>query len=166
MNTESDNNMFVEQLYIEMFPQLLVYANNALNDYSLAEEAVQDTFKVACVKIEDFISSDNPRGWLTNTLKNVIRNMRRARHRLNSIMVSIIAIDETAMCATPDLENPDLLYSDFAGSRDYALLKQIAVEKYSMVEIAEELGISVEACKKRVQRAKKRLKKIIENNTE
>ena len=40
----------------------------------------------------------------------------------------------------------------------------IVIRKYSMLEAAEELGISVEACKKRVQRAKKKLQKIIEKD--
>ena len=44
------------------------------------------------------------------------------------------------------------------------LLINIVIRKYSMLEAAEELGISVEACKKRVQRAKKRLQKIIEKD--
>ena len=48
------------------------------------------------------------------------------------------------------------------GEEDFQLLVNIVVRRYTMLEAAEELGITVEACKKRVQRAKKKLQKIIE----
>ena len=37
------------------------------------------------------------------------------------------------------------------------LLKRIALDRCTMLEVAQDLGISVETCKKRVQRARKRL---------
>ena len=55
-------------------------------------------------------------------------------------------------------------YSNALGEDDFQLLINIVIRKYTMLEAAEELGISVEACKKRVQRAKKRLQKIIEKD--
>lgn len=49
----------------------------------------------------------------------------------------------------------DFLYSDLIEVKEYKLLKRIALDKYSVLEAAQELGISVEACKKRIQLAKK-----------
>ena len=40
----------IEALYRSMFDSLYYYALNALEDRSLAEEAVQDTFRIACAK--------------------------------------------------------------------------------------------------------------------
>lgn len=60
-----------------------------------------------------------------------------------------------------DVLDIDFMYSDLTNSEDYKLLKKIALDKYSMLEAAKEMGISVEACKKRVQRAKKKLKKVL-----
>ena len=53
----------------------------------------------------------------------------------------------------------DLLFNDISGSEDFQLLKRIALDRCTILELAEELGVSVEACKKRVQRARKRLQK-------
>ena len=50
----------------------------------------------------------------------------------------------------------DLLFSNVAASEDFQLLKRIALDQCTMPELAHELGVSVEACKKRVQRARKR----------
>ena len=43
-------------------------------------------------------------------------------------------------------------------AEDFRLLKRIVLERYSYLEAAEELGISLEACRKRVQRIKQRLR--------
>jgi len=154
---------FIEKLYIEMYYALLIYAQSALNDPQLAEEAVQDAFRIACGKADDLLSSPNPQGWITNTLKYVIKNMIRSRARLNNMIVSSMALDENSVSTNPDTLDTDVLYSDLIDNEDYQLIKKIALEKYTMLAASKELGISVEACKKRVQRAKKNLKKYIDN---
>ncbi|MEA4895640.1 MAG: sigma-70 family RNA polymerase sigma factor [Oscillospiraceae bacterium] len=154
----------IEELYHEMFYPLSAYAKSSLNDRTLAEEAVQDTFRIACAKADDFLSSPNPKGWLLNTLKNVIHNAVRSRAYLNSIVVSSLDFDENIISGDMETPGVDLMFSDLTDNEDYKLLKKIALDKYSMLEAAQELGISVEACKKRVQRAKKKLQKYFENN--
>jgi RNA polymerase sigma-70 factor (ECF subfamily) len=61
---ENNQDQFFEILYREMFNQLNIYAQNALRDRSLGEEAVQDTFRIACTKIDELMASSNPKGWL------------------------------------------------------------------------------------------------------
>ena len=51
----------------------------------------------------------------------------------------------------------DVLFGDVSDSEDFRLLKRIALDRCTVLEVAEDLGISVESCKKRVQRARKRL---------
>lgn len=150
----------IKELYIEMFQSLLAYAQSALNDRKLAEEAVQDTFRIACSKAEHLITSPNPRGWLLNTLKYVIKNMIRSRALLSSMIVSSLMHDNILLGDT-DSPNVDLLYSELIDAKDYKLLRKVVLEKYTMLEMAQELDISVEACKKRVQRAKNKLKKLL-----
>lgn len=40
----------LEQMYREMYPTLYAYALRILKDHALAEEAIQDTFCIACAK--------------------------------------------------------------------------------------------------------------------
>ena len=147
-----------------MYYSLSAYALSALSDRSLAEEAVQDTFRIACAKVEDLQSSANSQGWLFNTLKYVIKNMIRSRARLTNMIISSFDFDENIDVKDSDTSDIDLLYSDIVDSPEYKLLKMIAIDKYTMLEAAQELGISVEACKKRVQRAKKKLKSHLKEN--
>ena len=51
MGLAAHQEEIIAQLYREMYRKLVVYAENALND-SLAEEAVQDTFRIACSKYD------------------------------------------------------------------------------------------------------------------
>lgn len=153
----------IKVLYTEMYSSLLAYAQSKLNDRTLAEEAVQDTFRIACAKADKFLFSSNPKGWLFNTLKNVIKNKVRNRAYLKNIVVTSFEIDENVIFEDSGVLDVDFIFFDLTNIEDYKLLKKITLEKYSMMEAANEIGISVEACKKRVQRAKKKLKKVLKN---
>ena len=154
-----DRDEKLRQLYLEMFDPLLSYAYGVLRNHALAEEAVQDTFRIACIKSELLFGSENPQGWLTNTLKYVLSNMKRNHARLNALMLELMRSSRWAGEDPCNEINPDILYSDLSGEEDYRLLKQIVLEQKTILETAEELGISVEACKKRIQREKKTLRR-------
>lgn len=157
MVLNDDQRRVIKALYLEMYLLLFSYAQNMLSDRSLAEEAVQDTFRIACTKADNLLYSPNPKGWLLNTLKYVIKNKGRSR----AYLINSLELDENIIPGDPDVLDIDFMYSDLTNSEDYKLLKKIALDKYSMLEVAKEMGISVEACKKRVQRAKKKLKKVL-----
>lgn len=163
MGLSNNQREDIEKLYQDMFYSMLVYAQNVLNEHAIAEEAVQDTFRIACAKAEKLLSSPNPKGWLLNTLKYVIKNSIRSRAYLNRLIIASIDFDENISFDKEykDDLKIDLLFSDLADDEDYKLIKKIALDKCSILEISEEYGISVEACHKRIQRAKKRLKKRI-----
>lgn len=151
----------VEQLYKELYPALHIYALRVLGESALAEEAIQDTFCIACAKREQFLASSDPRRWIMCTLKHVCQNMLRTQARLKKLLLSL----DTGRClaaGTTDLVSVDVLFGDLSDSEDFRLLKRIALDRCTMLEVAEELGISVESCKKRVQRARKRLQEKIE----
>lgn len=162
---EKNQEKLLEQLFREMYRQLVAYAYSVLQEEPLAEEAVQETFRIACYKISELARSPNPKGWLTNTLKYVLKNIKRTQARLSTLLMSVLTAaeyDENA--AKEDELDVEVLYSDLADSEEFQLLKKLALEKYSMREAAEELGISVEVCKKRAQRARRTLRKKIEKN--
>ena len=50
MSLNQEEEKYIEQLYREMYTRLCFYAKNALGSRTLAEEAVQDTFRIACIK--------------------------------------------------------------------------------------------------------------------
>lgn len=149
----------IERLYREMYNILLVYAKNSLQELPLAEEAVQDVFCIACAKSDDCLYCGNPKGWLMETLKNVIRKIKRQQARMGRLVILSLSSQEHEQFPTFDEENVDLLYGDVAMREDFQLFKRLALDHYSMREAADEFGITVEACKKRVQRIRALLRK-------
>ena len=147
----------LEQMYREMYPTLYAYALRILKDHALAEEAIQDTFCIACAKREQALSNPKPRGWLMLTLKHVMQNMLRAQRKVQRLL--FLTAGEEQPMEGPELLDVDVLFGDVSDSEDFRLLKRIALDQCTIMELAQDLGISVEACKKRVQRARKRLQK-------
>lgn len=156
---------FFDSLYQEMYELLLHYAENALEyHHALAEEAVQETFRVCWTKMESVMTMENPRGWLFATLKNVIRNIRRNQARFANLLLMLSAAYSMEAPAASERLSLDLEYGDLKNDPDYLLLKEFVLEHCSIREMAQARGITIAACKKRIQRAKERLRKYFEEN--
>lgn len=158
---DTEQNKMIEKLYLEMHDMLICYARSALAEEGLAEEAVQETFQIACQKPEEFCSSPNPRGWLVKTLKFTVQNMKRSREATKQILSNYLAAQIQEAAFSEDKVSLDILYEDIADLEEFRLIKEMAVDGRSHLEMAEARGISVSACKKRVQRAKALLQKKI-----
>lgn len=152
---------FIELLYLELYERLRIYACTALENEALAEEAVQETFRTACMKPEALWTSPNPHGWLYQTLKNTIRNTRKTRTNAQRLLAEYIATHSGQVAYSEDHIGLETTYGNLSASEEFRLLKEFAVDGQSHLEMATKRGISVEACKKRVQRAKEFLRKKI-----
>ena len=157
----SDQRRRIEAFYLEMYELLFIYARNTLGNDSLAEEAIQETFRIVCQKPEDLLSSPNPKGWIINTLKFTIQNIKRSRDRANILLTQYIAAHSSSVAFSEDRISLEVTYENVAHSEEFQLIKDIAVEGNSHLEIAQTRGITVAACKKRVQRAKEFLRRKI-----
>lgn len=151
----------IEQLYFEMYDMLLSYARCSFEEKSLAEEAVQETFQIACQKPDQLCGSINPKGWLVNTLKFTIRNMKRSRENARQILSAYLIAQNEPVAYSEDNLPLRLMYENVADSEEFKLIKEMAIDGKSHLEMANARGISVNACKKRVQRAKETLRRKI-----
>jgi len=152
----------IERLYLQLYPLLFEYARSTLPSDALAEEAVQDTFQIACQKPEALLGSPNPEGWIVNTLKNVLRNTVRNQNTARRILTAYLSAHAKELAAAADQADMELLYGDIIASEEFQLVKSITLDGRSYLDVARELGISVAACRKRVQRAREILKKKLE----
>ena len=149
----------ITKLYQEMYGRMVAYAFIVLGDQNLAEEVVQDTFCIFCTKADVTLQHENPQGWLMGTLQNVIRNMQRRRAAMNRLIMRSLQVEDLDELLVYDEEDVDLLYEDLAARTDFQLLKRVVLDGCTMLEAAEEYGITVEACKKRIQRIRTYLRK-------
>lgn len=90
-------------------------------------------------------------------LKHVMQNMLRSQARLQRLLS--LDAGESLPAEAGELMSMDLLFGGVASSEDFRLLKRVVLDRCTIPELAQELGVPVEACKKRVQRARKRLQK-------
>ena len=150
MSLKAEQAAAIEALFRENFEPLYRCANRMLRSPPLAEEAVQEAFLIAVTKFEEMQASGNPTGWLYRTVCNVVQNQRRARQRGSELLLRLLSEQET--------HTDEGVFSDLTEDEDFRLIRRVTLEGYSVRETAEALGISVEACKKRIQRAKARLR--------
>ena len=100
----------IEMLYLEMFEKLKVYAKCSLDSEALAEEAVQEAFRIACQKPDALCSSLNPQGWLVVTLKNTIKNIRRRQATVKRIIEQYLITQVKEISVSEDGVNLNILY--------------------------------------------------------
>ena len=157
----AEQERFLAERYQAKRRFLLEYAESVLHNHALSEEAVQQTFEIACRKIDDFCSSPNPDGWLTKTLCFVIRNIE-SRQRSERRVIAITDDYRPDLAAAP--EKPlslRAIYGKLAQTPQFRLIYEAEVLGRTYKEIARDLGISETTCKKRAERARDWLRRKI-----
>lgn len=109
--------------------------------------------------------------WIAGTIqRNTQRDMTRARQRETRLHHEIFReyrhLCETSASDAPAIASPALIQKDLIDliGADAALVILVAIEGLTQAEAAAELGISMEAARKRYQRAIKRLRHAFEKN--
>ena len=149
----------IDRLYLEMYDALVGYANSYLNDQHRAEELTQEVFVSAVRKPEALLNSPNPRGWLYKTMKNMIQNNYRTTATQMKLVADYLSVNGREVAVSMD--QPDLMiqYGGLAQTEEFRLIYDMAVLGKSQQEMAAERNITVVTCKKRVERAKRFLRK-------
>ncbi len=118
-----------------------------------AQDAIQDTFCRYLEKSPVFTDEEHEKAWLIRVASNICRDM--LRFRIRHPKVSIEAITDSL--ATPEEQNvlAELLALPL---RYRSVIYLHYVEGYRIREIADLLGISEQAVKKRMQRGRDQLR--------
>lgn len=156
------NTVFLENLFKARYFSMLQYSISFLGQRELAEEAVQETFRVAWAKIDNLMASQNPNGWLHLTLKNVLRNMRKKQNyelRLTNEYITHIGRIKP-LVESNDIEL-EVEYGEILSTESWEMLK-LSINGYTCNDIAEMYGKTPAACKKQIQRSKEKLKHFLE----
>ena len=158
-----EQEQFFNSFYSEQFSKLVVHAYRFTKDWHLAKDVVQDSFGKLLDpnKMAQFLASENRIGWMKNMVKNTARNAVRSRNRQIKWLISYEELfEEPASADHYPIEDDDILGQRVRclKKEELLLLKRIALDKVSYVEVAEELGISMWACYKRVQKIKNKLR--------
>lgn len=157
MTTEQDQ--FFTKIYKERRKSLQLYAENALGNHAMAEDAVQQAFEIACRKIEDFQNCPKPEGWIFRSLEFVISNMK-SRLRTERRVIAIMDDYRPDLVAAPADPLPlRVHFGELVDLPQFQIVYEMEIQGRTLAEIAKDLGISEAACKKRAERARKYLQK-------
>ena len=161
--TKEQQNV-IDSYFLSLHAKLLGLAFGTLYDQYKAEEAVQQTFLIACRKPDAFLNSPNPSGWLTNTLKNVIANMYRCDNSDRRLLAKATALYQNETVYIEDLLAVDTIWSDIVKTPEFQFLKLFIYDDLSHTEVAQIYGISYIACRKKKSKARKKLRKLVLEN--
>ena len=118
-----------------------------------AEDVVQETFLKYITKAPEFNSEEHRKAWLIKVSANISKNMLMFRLKRES--VSIYDVQNVGISEN-DYETFELIMS--LPSKHKIVMTLYYVEGYKSKEIAEIIGISEEAVRKRLQKGRELLK--------
>jgi RNA polymerase sigma-70 factor, ECF subfamily len=154
----------LESLFDAHHRALLAYAARRLPTLADAEDVVAEVFLVAWRRLDDVPAGDEARLWLYGVARNTIANQRRGLTRRVRLQTRLEQTAERPMTAVP-VPDSDAGAALEALSRlsasDQELLRLVAWEELSHAEIAEVMGISVNAVAIRLHRARARFEQAL-----
>ena len=159
MGMKPEEKELIDRLYFEMYEPLVGYANSYLNDLHRAEELTQEVFVSAVRKPEALLNSPNPKGWLYKAMWNMIQNSNRVTTRQMKLIADFLSVNGREVAVSMDQPDLKLQFGELAETEEFKLIYDMAVLGKSQQEMAIERGITVVNCKKRVERAKKFLRR-------
>lgn len=155
----AEQDQFFTKIYKERRKPLLMYAESALGNHAMAEDAVQLAFEIGWRKIEDFQNCPKPEGWIFKSLEFVISNMK-SRLRTERRVIAIVDEYRPDLVAAPADPLPlRVHFGDLVDLPQFRIVYEMEIVGRTLAEIAGELGIREDACKKRAERARKHLQK-------
>lgn len=153
----AEDNELLGKLYLEYSGKMIKWAYTLLRSESIAMELVNETFVTLMTKIDEVRTHPNLVGWLFVTLRYQIRNeLDKARYRLE------LPFDESLAVGSDFTENlclADCLPAELSEEEKNLIIWHYE-ERCSHEEMAKRLGISINACRTRLFRAKEHYKKI------
>jgi RNA polymerase sigma-70 factor (ECF subfamily) len=151
------------ELYKRYYPTMVWVAYAALLDRSLAEDAAQQAFATACVKMRDLRRFDRFGPWLTTICRNAAQDMARARKR-DAVLARIAAAEPSTPGGSDGFEKDVKKAVDGLPEmyREVVVLHYYNQMSYKRIEAV--LGISGDVVKGRLARARRRIQVYLENN--
>lgn len=148
----------IGRLMVRYAPGMVQLAFRKTGDRRLAEELVQETFLTACVKADRVCTCENPGTWLYNVLyKLILRALDRAWRKLE---VPIDAADQMRADFIP-LRMGDCLPPGLTLEERRLLILRFE-HGLTHRELADVFGLTESACRKRLSRALRRCRILLE----
>ncbi|WP_019633638.1 RNA polymerase sigma factor [Actinomadura atramentaria] len=154
-------------LYDAHFDAITGFVRRRADDPHDAADAVAETFLVAWRRLADVPPGEQARYWLYRVARNTLANQRRGEHRRRDLAARVGAeLGGDLAAAAPADDGPGGVAAAFRGLRDgdRELLSLVAWEGLDAGEIAAVLGVSRNAVRIRLHRARRRFARELEQH--
>ena len=124
-------------------------------------DVIQETFIQYMKKHPDFESEEKKKAWLIKVSQNKCKDFLRFHKKHSYVPLDEV---EDILMGTSDVEPSHKVQLEEIWELDYKLKSVVIlyyIEGYSIKETAQMLAISESACKKRLERARNKLKEIL-----
>ena len=157
---DGDADGFTE-LCRRYYPAMVAIAHSVLGDRHLAEDAAQQVFAKAALKMPQLKKENRFAGWLAVICRNVARDMARNTEKLRTT-------EDLSMIAATAETDDDAEEVRKALNRLSAPAREVIFLRYydgmSYEQISSVLGISEQAINGRLRRAKKKMADYLRRN--
>lgn len=145
-----------DALFSDYQRHVLAYTMRRTETLADAEDAAAETFTIAWRKLAD-IPADEPLPWLYAVARRVLANQRRGNGRRERL-ASLLRVEDvpTPQRAGEDRDGPAFAALASLAPADQEILRLVAWEELRNPQIAEVLGITVNAVAIRLHRARAR----------
>jgi RNA polymerase sigma-70 factor (ECF subfamily) len=155
-----DANGFTE-LCRRYYPAMVAIAHSVLSDRHLAEDAAQQAFAKAALKLPQLKKESRFAGWLAVICRNVAKDMARRKENLRTT-------DDLSMVAAKSRDDDKSRAVREAMSKLSASARELIFLRYydgmSYEQISSVLGISEQAINGRLRRARKKMADYLQRN--
>lgn len=166
MDEKISVEQFINDCYEKYYQSIFKYCRVRLGEFSEhAEDCVQDTFVILQRKLTEGEKIEQPRAFLYRTADNFVK---RTVEHYSKERKRTVELTEAKNAPAPPIISDDFDYDEFArilistltgSEQELYILKY--VQRKSLKEIAEMLGIQPTAVAKRVSRLRQRIKDLI-----
>ena len=157
---DGDADSFTE-LCRRYYPAMVAIAHSVLGDRHLAEDAAQQAFAKAAVKLPQLKRRSQFAGWLAVICRNAARDMARRASDIHTT-------DELSMVAAKSDEDDAVMAVREALNRLSASAREVIFLRYydglSYEQISAVLSISKQAINGRLRRAKRKMADYLQRN--
>ena len=158
----------LSQLYRDHAREILGYALRRSADSEDAADVLAETFLVAWRRLGEVPPGEEARLWLYGVARRVLANQHRGERRRTKLGQRLGETLRSELAAQPDPggegEGREVLHAMRGlGTEDRELFLLVVWEELSPSEAAKVLGISSLAARSRLHRARRRLRRLLED---
>lgn len=158
--TKCELDDFFNKVFLEMYEEIFRYVRRLTNDSRVLEDILQETFFEAYKKIDILIEHENYRGWIYKTARFKALKLNSRVRKTDNKQVELV-LSEVQELGQQD-QYDFITYADYKevlSESEFNYLYKHYIEGYTYEELALEENIQIGACKMRMSRILKKLRK-------